>query len=86
MNGTGKVRLREGGLGGGQGPQVPDPPPKTQSTKSVTIALIGGSGVMGQWFRRFFEGQGHKVLVADLDTPDEYSKALAGKYTKNDGN
>jgi prephenate dehydrogenase len=33
------------------------------------IALIGGQGQMGQWFRRFFQEQGLEVLVADLDTP-----------------
>jgi prephenate dehydrogenase len=37
---------------------------------SVTVAIIGGNGVMGRWFRRFFESQGLKVLIADLDTPE----------------
>jgi prephenate dehydrogenase len=36
---------------------------------SVTVGLIGGQGQMGRWFKRFFEGQGVRVLVADLDTP-----------------
>jgi prephenate dehydrogenase len=36
---------------------------------SVTVGLIGGRGQMGRWFKRFFEGQGLEVLVADLDTP-----------------
>lgn len=36
---------------------------------AVKVAIIGGSGQMGKWFQRFFEGQGLEVLVADLDTP-----------------
>jgi prephenate dehydrogenase len=43
-------------------------PPQTAAAP-VTIALIGGLGVMGQWFTRFFEARGHKVLVADRNTP-----------------
>lgn len=34
-----------------------------------TIAIIGGKGLMGRWFRRFFESQGLEVLVADRHTP-----------------
>ncbi len=33
------------------------------------IAIIGGKGLMGRWFRRFFESQGLEVLVADRHTP-----------------
>ncbi len=33
------------------------------------IAIIGGKGLMGRWFRRFFESQGLTVLVADRHTP-----------------
>jgi chorismate mutase / prephenate dehydrogenase len=40
--------------------------PKTMQVK--TIAIIGGSGGMGQLFTRLFEEFGHKVLIADLDT------------------
>lgn len=36
---------------------------------SIKVALIGGSGQMGQWFQRFFATQGLEVLVADLNTP-----------------
>jgi prephenate dehydrogenase len=36
---------------------------------SVTVGLIGGAGLMGQWLKRFFESQGLTVLVADLNTP-----------------
>ena len=32
------------------------------------IALIGGHGQMGQWFKRFFESQNLSVLVADVST------------------
>jgi len=44
---------------------------------SVTVGLIGGQGQMGRWFQRFFESQGLKVLVADLDTP-QTSQEVAG--------
>jgi prephenate dehydrogenase len=36
---------------------------------TLRVAIIGGRGLMGRWFKRFFEGQGMKVLIADLDTP-----------------
>jgi prephenate dehydrogenase len=32
------------------------------------IALIGGHGQMGRWFKRFFETRDLTVLVADIDT------------------
>ena len=32
------------------------------------IGIIGGSGKMGRWFRRFFESSGYEVLNYDLDT------------------
>jgi prephenate dehydrogenase len=35
---------------------------------TVTVGLIGGSGQMGRWLARFFESQGVRVLLADLDT------------------
>ena len=35
---------------------------------AVKIALIGGRGQMGRWFKRFFAAQGLEVLVADKDT------------------
>jgi len=43
----------------------------------VKIAIIGGSGVMGQWFQRFFETQGLTVLLADLDTPETPQEVAA---------
>lgn len=36
--------------------------------KSVTIGIIGGTGLMGQWFRRFFESAGHGVLICGRKT------------------
>jgi prephenate dehydrogenase len=33
------------------------------------VAIIGGRGLMGRWFQRFFESQGLEVLVADKHTP-----------------
>ncbi len=32
---------------------------------ALKVAIIGGSGLMGKWFQRFFEGQGLEVLVAE---------------------
>lgn len=32
------------------------------------IGIIGGTGLMGQWFKRFFENQGLKVLIASRST------------------
>ncbi|MEW6327809.1 MAG: prephenate dehydrogenase/arogenate dehydrogenase family protein [Thermodesulfobacteriota bacterium] len=36
--------------------------------KSVTIGLVGGSGKMGQWFRRFFTAAGYSVEIAGRRT------------------
>lgn len=36
--------------------------------KDVLIGIIGGTGVMGQWFKRFFVQQGYKVLIAGRKT------------------
>lgn len=42
-----------------------------------TIAIIGGNGQMGRWFKRFFENQGLAVLVADVDTPQTPTEVAA---------
>jgi prephenate dehydrogenase len=42
-----------------------------------TIAIIGGNGQMGRWFKRFFEGQDIEVLVADVDTPQTTPEVAA---------
>jgi prephenate dehydrogenase len=34
----------------------------------VTVGIIGGTGHMGQWFKRFFQKKGCKVLVASRKT------------------
>ena len=34
----------------------------------ITIGIVGGTGLMGQWFRRFFEGAGHGVLFCGRKT------------------
>lgn len=36
--------------------------------KSVTIGLVGGSGKMGQWFKRFFTAAGYSVEIAGRKT------------------
>jgi prephenate dehydrogenase len=36
--------------------------------KDLTIGIIGGTGLMGKWFKRFFESQGYNVLVASRKT------------------
>ena len=33
-----------------------------------TIGIIGGTGLMGQWFKKFFENQGFKVIIASRHT------------------
>lgn len=42
-----------------------------------TIALIGGNGQMGRWFKRFFEEHDLPVLVADVDTPQTAPEVAA---------
>lgn len=58
-----------GGISGEQGAALPGPPPTLSSSRKIKVAIIGGSGQMGRWFRRFFSDQGLTVLTADLDTP-----------------
>jgi len=36
--------------------------------QNIIIGIIGGTGAMGQWFKTFFEEQGHKVLIASRKT------------------
>ncbi|MBI2138775.1 prephenate dehydrogenase/arogenate dehydrogenase family protein [Candidatus Woesearchaeota archaeon] len=38
-------------------------------TKKKIIGIIGGTGQMGQWFKRLFEGEGYPVLVSGRSTP-----------------
>jgi len=54
------------------------PGPEPALPHPSKIAIIGGQGQMGQWFKRFFEGQGCRVLVADVDTP-ESPEEVAGQ-------
>lgn len=37
----------------------------TYSGEAETILVVGGAGKMGHWLVRFFESQGHRVLVFD---------------------
>ena len=37
----------------------------TYSGESESILVVGGAGKMGQWLVRFFETQGHRVLIHD---------------------
>ncbi len=37
----------------------------TYSGESESILVVGGAGKMGQWLVRFFETQGHRVLIYD---------------------
>jgi prephenate dehydrogenase len=46
-------------------------------TMKPTIAIIGGNGQMGRWFKRFFENYGLAVLVADVDTPQSAPEVAA---------
>ena len=36
--------------------------------QKVTIGIIGGKGIMGSFFGKFFRKQGFDVLISDLDT------------------
>jgi len=42
---------------------------------SLKVAIIGGRGLMGRWFERFFASQGLQVLVADVDTEQSPQEA-----------
>ncbi len=39
-----------------------------EARQGPLIGIVGGQGRMGQWFQRFFEDAGFKVLICDLDT------------------
>ncbi len=39
-----------------------------------TIGIVGGTGAMGQWFTRFFEAAGYKVLISGRRTPLTYEQ------------
>lgn len=43
---------------------------------SRTIGIIGGSGHMGRWFKRFFEEAGHPVLIAGRKTAMTYGELV----------
>ncbi|MDP3285072.1 MAG: prephenate dehydrogenase/arogenate dehydrogenase family protein [Desulfobacterales bacterium] len=37
-------------------------------SKGISIGIIGGTGSMGQWFRKFFSDAGHTVLISGRKT------------------
>jgi prephenate dehydrogenase len=41
-----------------------------------TIGLIGGTGLMGRWFRPFFETAGYQVLISGRTTPLTYQQCI----------
>jgi prephenate dehydrogenase len=41
-----------------------------------TIGLIGGTGLMGRWFRPFFEKAGYQVLISGRTTPLSYQQCI----------
>jgi prephenate dehydratase/prephenate dehydrogenase len=41
-----------------------------------TIGLIGGTGLMGRWFRPFFEHAGYQVLISGRTTPLTYQQCI----------
>jgi chorismate mutase / prephenate dehydrogenase len=56
----------------------------TYSGEAETILVVGGAGKMGHWLVRFFESQGHRVLVfdpassaADLESVPTLAEGLA---------
>jgi prephenate dehydrogenase len=42
-----------------------------------TIGLIGGTGLMGRWFRPFFEKAGYQILISGRTTPLTYQECIA---------
>ncbi len=44
------------------------------------IGIIGGKGMMGIWFKDFFENQGYDVMISDVDT-EITNKDLARECT-----
>jgi prephenate dehydrogenase len=38
------------------------------SSQKPIIGIIGGTGLMGQWFKRYFESEGYTVLIASRKT------------------
>jgi prephenate dehydratase/prephenate dehydrogenase len=42
-----------------------------------TIGVIGGTGLMGRWFRPFFEKVGYQVLISGRTTPLTYQECIA---------
>jgi len=55
----------------------PHPPLEKNRPDPITVAIIGGSGQMGQWFQRFFLDRGLAVLTADVDTPQTPQEVAA---------
>jgi prephenate dehydrogenase len=41
-----------------------------------TIGLIGGTGLMGRWFRPFFENAGYQVFISGRTTPLTYQQCI----------
>lgn len=41
---------------------------KNRVAKNPIIGIIGGTGLMGQWFKRYFESLGYTVLIASRKT------------------
>jgi prephenate dehydratase/prephenate dehydrogenase len=41
-----------------------------------TLGLIGGTGLMGRWFRPFFEKAGYQVLISGRTTPLTYQQCI----------
>lgn len=46
-------------------------------SKGISIGIIGGTGSMGQWFRKFFSDAGHTILISGRKT--ELTPADIGK-------
>ncbi len=49
----------------------------TYSGEAETILVVGGAGKMGHWLVRFFETQGHRVLVFDPASRPADAEAVA---------
>lgn len=45
-------------------------------SKGISIGIIGGTGSMGQWFRKYFSDAGYMVLVSGRKTEITYTDII----------
>ena len=52
----------------------------------LKVTIIGGAGVMGQWFSKFFLGQGFEVTICDINPNSETIATELGVKNEDDIN